>query len=292
MRFGELKDAVNALGGQSVSLTDQYENIEQSGDARFCSIVTRAMSEINLLRPRVSDAVIHMRAPETSFCFSKPVSVNGYIEIPITGAKAYTLEYKGVGTIKIGGSSPESIDSPYAFKRIVGILDGSMAVGVIRIESSFMLTVRNVAVYTETISNRIDDVPPYSERIEYTVEEDDFVALSPDSVLLEDVKAYGVKIRDNRYISVPWTTRADISIRYDRKIRGVTVDTKDSDELDLDEDLARGLLPSLVASYAFYDPSDSIMSVYFRQIYESDRSVLVSKLHNADASRVYSTNNW
>jgi hypothetical protein len=167
-----------------------------------------------------------------------------------------------------------------------------MAVGVIRIESSFMLTVRNVAVYTETISNRIDDVPPYSERIEYTVEEDDFVALSPDSVLLEDVKAYGVKIRDNRYISVPWTTRADISIRYDRKIRGVTVDTKDSDELDLDEDLARGLLPSLVASYAFYDPSDSIMSVYFRQIYESDRSVLVSKLHNADASRVYSTNNW
>lgn len=291
MTFGELKDAVNALSGQNASLIDQYENIEQSNDARFCSIVTRAMSEINLLRPRTSETRLHMRMPRTSFSFSKPLSVNGYVEIPITGAKAFTLEYKGIGKIKYGGKTLDA-DSPSSFRRLAGVLDGGSDSGVIRIESPYMFTVRNVAVYTEAVSNLASDVPAFSERAEYTVEEDDFVTLSPDSISLDDVKAYDVKIRDNRVISVPWQTDAEISVRYGRRIKAVTVDTKDKDDLDLDEDLARALLPTLVASYAFYDSSESVMSVYFRQIYEADRAVLVSKLHNADADRVYSTNNW
>ena len=292
MRYGELKDAINALVGEHDSLVDQYENIDQSGDPRFCAIVTRAMSEINLLRPRISETRLHMRAPRTSFSFCEPVSVNGYIEIPITGSKAYTLEYKGVGTIEIGENGAVSLDSPYAFKRISGVVDGRAAAEKIRIESTYMLTVRNVAVYTETISARADDVPAYSDRIEYTVCEDDFVSLSPNSVRIDDVKEHGISIRDNRFICVPWNTDAEIPVRYARRIRAVTLDTGDNDELDLDEDLARVLLPSLVASYVFYNPSESVVSVYFRQIYENDRSMLISKLHNADASRVYSTNNW
>lgn len=291
MRYGELKDAVNALGGQDVSLVDQYDKLEQVGDERFCSIVTRAMSEINLLRPRVSETTLLLRAPRSSFCFSKPVFVNGYIEIPVTGAKAYTLEYKGVGTITIGEGVSESINSPYAFARKSGVFK-TAAVVAIRIEATHMLTVRNVAVYTEVMSDRVDDVPPYSDRIEYTVSEADFVALSPKSISLDDEKEYGIKIRDNRYISVPWSAEGELTVRYDRKIKAVTVNTTDSEELDLDEDLARALLPSLVASYVFYSSTDSVMSVYLRQIYESDRALIVSKIRNADASRVYSTNNW
>ena len=292
MTFGELKTAVDALGGQNTDLSEAYPNLEQSGDQRFCSIVTRAINEINLIRPRTSEARIFCRAPRTLYSFSEPRAVRGELSIPTAGGKAVTFEYKGVGSYKNSNGVEYQLNSPYEFKRISFALPDTSSKGeIVFIQAAYMFTVRNVAVYDELISKQAEDIPEYAERILYTVEASDFATLSPSSISLEDKTAYGIEIRDNRYISVPWSVTADIAVRYQRKLKPVSLGAIDTDELDLDDDLAKALLPTLVASYVFYDPTDSA-SVYFRQIYESDRANLVSKIHNADASRIYSTNNW
>lgn len=291
MTFGELKTAVDALGGQNTDLSEAYPNLEQSGDQRFCSIVTRAINEINLIRPRTSEARIFCRAPRTLYSFSEPRAVHGELRIPIAGGKAVTYEYKGVGVMIGIGGVEYKLNSAYEFEHKAYIIPESNATSELVFRATHMLSVRSVAVYDELISDRTEDIPEYAERVLYTVEEKDFATLMPDSVSLEDKMAYSIEIFDNRYISVPrWVTR-DIIAKYQRKLKPVTVDTKDIDEIDLDDDLAKALLPTLVASYVFYDPTDSA-SVYFRQIYESDRANLVSKIRNADASRIYSTNNW
>lgn len=292
MTYGEIKDAVNALGGNHTDLASVFPNLDHRGDSRFLSILTRAMSEINLIRPRTSSGEIFCRAPKTLFAFSEPQPVDGEMEVPILGGKAVTFEYKGTGSfVSVDGNEYQLEDSPYEFERMRLTIPADLADKVITIKAKHMLTVGNLAVYGELISDSAEDIPKYSDRMVYAVESKDFVALSADSISLDDVKKYDVRIHDNRYISVPWSTTASIPVKYNRKINAVELGVKDTTELDIDDDLARALLPSLVASYAFFDPTDSA-SVYFRQIYEADRAVLVSKIRNADASRIYTTNNW
>ena len=290
MTFGELKTALNAIGGQSTDLSEVFEGIDDPnvGSPKYCDIVTRAMGEINSLRPRVAETVLHCQSPRVVYA-SPDTKSEESMTVPLTGGKAVTFEARGVGAYSYGGKTYE-IRTPYRFERFRFLLsegDGDS----MTIEATNMLSVRNLAVYSETVSDSETDIPSYAKRAEYEVEEPDFVSLSPDSIDLDVVEGYGIKIRDNRVISIPWGITVDIPIKYNRRLKPVTVGTKDTDEIDLDDDLAMQLLPNLVASYAYFDPTDSSSLVY-RQIYENDRAMVLSKLRNADNARVISTNNW
>jgi hypothetical protein len=286
MTFGELKTAVDALGGQITDLSEAFPDISSDGNAGFCSIVTRAMEEINLLRPRVSETVIHCQAPRTMYAMRDPIRANGF-EISLSGGMTYTFEVKGVGKYFVDGVET-AIRSPYSFTRIADFVGNAKR---ITFSSDYTLTIRNIAVYSEAITEKVEDIPAYGARAEYAVEEADFVALSDSSISIDDLNAYDVKIRDSRIVSVPWDTFADIEVSYKRKIAKVTIDTNDHDELDLDDDLARQLLPTLVASYAFFDSSDAFATM-FRTIYEKDRAFMMTQLRSANNTLRYETNNW
>ena len=294
MTLGELKTAVNSLGGET-SLEELYGNeIESDGtvrvavDARFCSIVTRAVEEINRIRPRAKHTTVVFRRPSTVYASDKAVAADG-LNIPLSGGTAYTFEVCGKGNYRIANGDLVSVDNT-RFVRVFGTIPNGATEAVIAFEGDYTLTVRNVAVYEGKFSSAAS-IPAYSSRAEYDIDEINFVALDGKSITTEDVELYGIKILDNRKITVPWETRGEVGVRYQRKIDEVTVNTSDYDALDIDPDLDR-LLPLLVASYVFLSDDTTAKAQYYRQLYEADRAMIMREIRNLDRNNLIKTNGW
>ena len=298
MTLGELKTAVNSLGGET-NLEEIYPNsttIDLNGisrvavDANFCSIVTRALDEINRIRPRAKHTTVVFRRPSTVYAQSASEAADG-LKIPLSGGTAYTFEIVGKGKYRIGESDVVKVDYSH-YTRVYGLLNQeNIATGaVVAFEGDFGLTVRNAAVYADKISARLD-IPEYQAYAEYTLDECDFVALDGKSITTEDVQRYGIKILDNRKIAVPWETRGEVGVRYQRKISEVTINTNDYDALDVDPDLER-LLPLLVASYAYLTDDTTAKAQYYRQLYEADRAMIMREIRNLDRNNLIKTNGW
>lgn len=287
MTLGELKTAVNSLG-LDAELQDIYPDASGERvavDARFCSIVTRSMEEINRLRPRVGYTTVAFRKPRVIYGFTELADAT-FVSIPLSGGKAYTFEVMGYGSYRIGNGEPVPFEA-LRFKRITGEIPEELQGASIAFSSDYMVSIRNVAVYAEKTGG---EVPAYGTYAAYTIGEDDFIALDGESIRYEDLKRYRVRIRDNRTILVPWEECGEIEVRYNRQMEAVTVDTEDEEPLDLDDELA-ALLPALVASFVYLD-DDAAKAQYFRQLYESDKVQIMRKIRNLDQNNIITTNNW
>lgn len=295
MTLGELKTAVDSLGGE-INLEEIFPNsteVSEDGlrvavDAKFCAIVTRALAEINRIRPRAKHTTVVFRRPSTVYASDKTVAADG-LNIPLKGGTAYTFEICGKGKYLIAGGELVSVDETH-FVRVFGKIPDGATEAVIAFEGDYTLTVRNAAVYEGKFESA-GSIPAYSSRAEYDVDEDDFVALDGKSITTEDVELYGIKILDNRRITVPWDTVGEVGVRYQRKIDEVTVNTKDYVDLDVDPDLDR-LLPLLVASYVFLTDDTTAKAQYYRQLYESDRAMIMREIRNLDSNNLIKTNGW
>ena len=117
----------------------------------------------------------------------------------------------------------------------------------------------------------------------------DFVSLPPDA--LADLYGSGVELRDGRVIVLPLSyDGAVFRIPYRRRLRAVTVDTPDTDILDLDDDLCL-MLPYLIGSLLFFD-EDTAKAQYLRNIYVGLYNDTTARQRSAAPLRVRNLNNW
>lgn len=136
--------------------------------------------------------------------------------------------------------------------------------------------------------NTSDDAMPY-DVVDISALANDFICLDGMSVDHADVIRCGIGFMDASHIRVknePFTAH----ITYRRKLTELTVDSEDSEVIDLRDDLA-DILPMLVASYLYINEDRSVAS-YYRQLYDARYNDLYHSTRNIRDEKPISINNW
>ena len=289
-----------------MKLTDLYQSVSQLGfedslgdeaAKRFIYATNRALIEINALRPRSKRVTINHRVP-TNLLGTMPTQAEceGKTVYSATKGKSYYLEVCGTGTVLVGAKykvydenlnkftdSTEkgtiiSFDTQNGFTVLKGFIKyGEAFVDkegecFIEIESEYGYTVRNIAIYDKTYSNRREDIPPFTEKVPYKVSAlvNDFERFdsSPKDITSQKYLHRDYEIEGNDTVLLPLNEQGAYSIAYIHKVETFDTYTDVNSEnhlIDLDEDLA-SLMPSLVAAYVWLDDEPE-KAQYYMNLY-------------------------
>lgn len=304
MRISELYKSVAQLG---------FEETLES-DTRFFFAANRALLQVASLRPAKRALTIHHaplsnRVQKNTF---SPLQKRTELVFEAAGVKSYYFECDGVGSVcveryneqagewQLIGRQELRSDSR-AFLAYRGFIkkDGEFIDSLVRLRfaGEFLYSVKNVAMYADIYSTRLQDIPAYEPYTRYDVSKlvTDFLSLDLP-VVREDGERLrlgnGYDVENGRVVLFPFDARGVYRVHYNHKpdpIKSNGDAVVAEGEIDLDEELC-ALLPFLIASIVWVDDEPQ-KAEYYLSIYRERAALLMSQQKN-DAPVPYRTNGW
>jgi hypothetical protein len=207
------------------------------------------------------------------------------IVIVATG-KSYYFECDGIGTATIVdslGTTVVTLDGNKEFKAYKGFCNGYTT---ITFGGDYSYNLRNLAIYSELISNNVEDIPPYAINRFYDFKAiaeakgETFVEFMDKDKLMGDMNANFSPINDfdviNRHIlRLSGFDKAEFTIYYKKEYTHITLDTTDDFEMELDTDL-HCLIPLLSAYYVWQDDEERKADKWYND-YETKRNDIIGR---------------
>ena len=294
MKLKDLKQAVIELGFDT----------ELESEGAFLYALNRAVIEVNDIAPKLR-AYEYINSKLANALKGFETYRKGYGEqlyFYADNPKAYYFESNGRGQAvieKLEGNewvTETTIDLlGGGYKAYKGLI-ASEGRNRIRFTANYIYFVKNVALYTELLSDEETDIPPYVPfaRLDISAE-DSFYGLTKE-VVNELGEAYirdkDYLVEDNKVILVPYGKEGVFKIWYKVYPKQYTFDDLGSElSIDLDEDIA-SLLPELVASYIWLDGENIQKAQLYYERYKVRAMTVTSKRKKDTSAFIYKTRGW
>jgi hypothetical protein len=289
-----------------MTVAELYNSVAQLGfetslesDDRFVFAVNRAILQVNRIKPATSIYKLNhfpLKNVIGQDTFSPICKSDNELIFVAHNAKSYYFECNGNGTLAFekpntnGGwdtfYSVTLSSADGSFKRYKGFIkDGDDYVaGAIRMRFYGVYTyyVQNVALYSNFISDRADDIQVYGKYIEYDIASrvSDFLSFAKPPIV-DAKRGVGFVLNGDYFIEgegkicIPASANGVFDICYNRRPTAITAEdvanTATDKNIDLNEELC-AILPNLVASYIWLEDEPEkaqyYLSLYREQVAE------------------------
>ena len=314
MKISELYAQVAALG---------FEDALES-DKIFLGAASRALFEVNRIRPREASILINHAPPENLIEDSfEPITVKGELLFEAYAPKALYFEAQGAGTCRISEitevsktvdgkeiieevrtslDNPIVISSPSSFGeyRVRIKKNGGNPPGRVEVQFSgeYAFSVRNVALYDVLYGPDDKDIPRRAQYTDYDMRElaEDFLEFkSPPIAEGEEYRKLSgdYDLEGGHKLLLPYDKPGCYKVLYKRRPRGISggdLPKNSSEVIDLDEDLS-ALLAPLIAAYVFAEDEPSL-SEYYMTLYRQGAAEIRTAARQSSVVRMINANNW
>ena len=226
---------------------------------------------------------------------------SGDYKIEADGARSYYFQVSGKGTceVSVNGVVVETItiDNKQGFVEYRGLVNNPTSQKVTLVfNSNYPMALKNVALYSATWETA-DEVQSYGEKSKYRLKE-----LVPDFYMLDTTDIY-YEGNDTPYTQTQeyWQEGntvlvlnreqiGNFTVYYKAYPEQITVDTADTYEMPIDEEVAP-LLPLYMASQLYKDDDNGIATAY-RNEFEVAFERLKNKANAPSAGEFISKSGW
>lgn len=297
MTYGDLRRQILNLGFEAADTYDEEPTI-------MLDAINRAMREITNLFPLIGSYKIAQN-PLPNLLPGDLHTMNtrhydGRTPLCYTAvnAKALYVECSGTGTLTILDGDGERIiplESRKAFLAYRAFLHGDVT---LTFSGPHSYDIKNIAVYGETTSDALEDIPAYRKHVRYDLKELTAVNGAPvfigflDKVREGDCsegKGYldlrGFQIEQKHVLVLDGMEKAEYTIFYKRNFTPFTAATKESFSIELDYDKEH-LLPLLAAWYVWAD-DEPVKAAKWRNDYEDYVVRLLSEAKPQSAQEAF-----
>ena len=283
MTLGELKEAVALLGFEST-----LQDLDDTAEKHFLFCANRALWTVGKLRPRTAVYDLAHFPPKSLLSASEYRHKGGVdLEISVSGAKAYTFYVSGSGSLTLRDGEEKTVFSWTQPRLYRGLLSGGSTTLVFG--GPYSYSVRGLALYEDTVSARIADIPDGAAFVSY-----DISALTEDFALLEDPPLCAPtelwRVEDRRVLRLRRDAQGVYEVRYVRKPLSISEDTPENRELGLDEDLCQ-LVPLLCATFLCLEENPDKSSYYY-SLYKEQYRLIQSTERSHKKALWASSNGW
>lgn len=298
MTLGDVKRQILNLGFETAGTYDDEPTI-------MIDAINMAMREITNLFPLVGSYKIAQyplaNLLGNGHLNSEAQHYDGKIQLKYsaTGAKAIYFEYTGAGALEIRdneGVRTIHLTGGRSFQEYRAFVSGNVT---LTFTGSFSYDVRNIAIYGETFSDALSDIPAFRRHVRYDFKEltkvDDkslFIDFM-DKVMEGDgahsesyVSSKDFRVEGRHVLVLDGTKHAEYTVFYKKNFLPVTKATPDTTELELDYDKEH-LLPLLAAWYVWAD-DDPSKAAKCRNDYEDYVSQLLALKKASTAQESFS----
>ena len=285
MTYADLRRQILNLGFETADTYDEEPTI-------MVDAINRAMREITNLFPLIDSYKIAQNPlvnllPNASECMeTKHYNGADPLVYVTTGAKSLYFECSGAGLLTIvdnDGTRTITLDGNRQFKEYRAFLNGDVT---LTFSGAYSYDIKNIAVYGETFSDELADIPAYRKHIRYDFKELTKVDGVPvfidflDKVQEGDGGNSYLTIKDfqveKRHVLVlDGLTRCEYTIFYRKNFIPFTTATPGTAAIELDYD-KEYLLPLLAAWYVWADDEPSKASKW-RNDYEDFTARLLAE---------------
>lgn len=280
-------------------------------DAAFLYAAKRSLLQVCEIRPAIRSYTInHTPLKNVARCASfKPIMRSEELVIEGADAKAFYFEADGNGQcfaeVYINGRWQMANDtimlvSNRNFKAYRGFfkyenefVNGNMR---LRFIGDYVYSVRNVALYSDVFSDRVEDIPAYEPFTRYDISRltGDFLALATPPIAEDENFAplmKGYDVEDGRVVLLPYDAGGCYTVRYKHKPTAIADDdpATSTQVIDLAEDLA-ALLPNLIASYMLTE-DDMDRARHHYTLYQQQAAVIAAEVRNIAPGKI-TNNGW
>ena len=277
MTLNELKNDVASLGFESF--------IED--DACFIASANRALSLIYVDRPVSATAAIPIRGPRATLAHEFIEHKSGEIITISFSGKAISFRSSGPGTCVVRDNTGAAeillgTDNQLVKKFVYGNAS-------VTFMGDYYFTVSNFAVFDDTISNRITDIPEYAPFREIRPEDycEDFRAFSSQPHDKNGNVIDKAKLTDGKII-VPHDYCAELYLTYYKSAKPLS-STRPDDPIEITEE-CMPLLPLLTASFMWLD-DDAAKAQYYMSLYR-DIMANLKRYSTNKIDTAYRVNGW
>lgn len=262
------------LRNQCIELGFTKEKDFTKNKSAFYHAATWATNYIALnVKPIIKRYVITHRVLDNllDYCGDSIVVYNGKpIIYAGKGTKAYYFECDGNAEVTIKDDSGETIvttSSSNEFRAYRGFCNGDVT---ITFGGNYAYAIRNIAAYSILQSADIEDIPAYSEYIEYDFKQIDpnFMGFALEKPVFEGEYGYKLvsdyKREENRIIKFGRNEKGQFLIWYKVYPTPITADTKDDFNIEI-EQVAADILPYLM-SYRLWLDDDMQRAISYQNI--------------------------
>jgi hypothetical protein len=300
MTYGEVKRQILNLGFESFDTYDEEPTI-------LVDAINRAMREITNLFPIIGSYQIaqyplpNLLGGPCPYMDVKHYDGKNPLQYAASGAKALYFEYTGTVTIAIrddAGTRTVTLNGGRSFQEHREFVAGDVTMSF---SGLYSYDIKNIAVYAETYSDVLSDIPAYRKHIRYDFRE--LTAQAGKRVFIDfmDQVMEGDYSSGNAYQSIrdfqvekrsilvlDGTKKAEYTIFYKKNFTPVTEATSDDFEFELDYD-KEPLLPLLAAFYVWADDDPNKAAIY-KNDYEDLAAQLLSLATSDTATEAFVNN--
>ena len=278
LTYKDLCNEITALGFET----------ELESEERVLKAANRALMTIFTERPLYKKLTMFKSKLTPTIQIRTVSHVGGEdITIKYEGAKSYSFTTYGTGRCFVQGGSPiKTVDFSEEGEIHRGFLNGS---GFLRFVGEYSYTVLDLAIFSETFSEKAEDIPTLSDFREYEMKKccSDFLAfISPPT------DEYGMTIEGatlkGGIMSIPESYSGKINLVYKSAPQKLT------GNLDEEIILPSGCehLPALLASaYVWLDDEDD-KAQYYMSLYREAMSAVKYYDRESFDNKYYNVNGW
>lgn len=278
MTYKDLCSEITALGFET----------ELESEERVLSAANRALMTIFTERPLYKKLTLfqHNISPIAKVRTVKHIG-GEEVSVKYEGAKAYSFTAKGNGKYIIHTrNSSKTFDFSESETVHRGFLNGT---GFLRFIGEYSYTVYDLAIFGETVSEALEDIPMLSDFSEYEMSKccDDFLAFASLPTDENGIPIDGASVLGG-VMSIPSDYSGKISLVYKSAPR------KLSGNLDEEVILPYGCehLPALLASAYVWLDDDADKAQYYMTLYREAISAVKYYDREKIDSKYYDVNGW
>jgi hypothetical protein len=282
-----MKKTWGAVKSECINLGFEKFTAYQKNPSIFVEAVNRAMVRIaGHIKPILGKYVISQYPLQNAIPVKDLMDIQGYRGVPLqffaSGGKSYYFESDGIGTATISNGTETKeiqLDSNRKFKAYRGFMDGDLT---ITFSGPYAYNIRNVAIYRDVLSDKEDDIPPYSRYIAYDIAEltkEDgqvvFMDFANDQPVqsgayntVEDYKKYGRSTILLNHFDV-----GEFTVWYKKYPKLIQGSTPENYELELDYDAA-DLIPLFAAYYIWLDDDKEKATYYLNMAIDRAEEII------------------
>ena len=308
-----MKKTWGAVKSECLNLGFERARAYQKNPNIFIESVNRAMVRVaSYVKPILGKYVISQRLIQNVLPAPlRQLDIQPYRGIPLTFAgsniKAYYFECDGVGECTVSnGVDPDvviALDSDKRFKAYRGFMNGDVT---LTFSGDWAYNIRNVALYREIVSNKVEDIPSFSQYVPYDIAEltkegervvfMDFANEQPlqegnfsDGAVYRTVADY--KKQGRNVILLNHFDVGEFTVWYKKYPTLVSAVTPDNFPLDLDYDAA-DLVPLLASYYIWLDDDPQRATMYHNAFVDRAGEIMGAASKEPTLSEYENTTGW
>ncbi len=294
MTYKDLKRQIFNLGFEDSSTYDEEPSI-------IPDAINLAMRDITNIFPLIDKyeiAQYPLKSLLSSPLYNQDIKhYDGIVPVKYsaTGAKSLYFECSGTGTLTItdnNGTRVIELASDRAYKEYREFVSGNVT---LTFGGNYSYDIKNIAVYGELYSDKLEDIPAYRQYVRYdfrelTKQDGRYVFIDFLDKVQEGNYSDGFSYKHIQDFQreQPWTIilngfeKVQYTIFYKKTFVLFDVATQDSFEIELPFD-QQHLLPLLSAYYIWLD-DDMAKAIMYYNKYEESRNVLLGNVKDTVAT--------